>query len=79
MRKTFITSLSLAAITCLLGLFLIWGQGGILSPGQNESQIVTVIPRGSSANKIAQLLTEKRLIRHPVYFYLAMLVTGNQG
>lgn len=79
MRKTFITSLSLAAVICLLGMFLIWGQGGILSPGQNESQVVTIIPRGASANKIAQLLTKKRLIMHPVYFYLAMLVTGTRG
>ena len=79
MKKTFLTGLVLATVICLLTAFLIWGKGGILSPGQNISHVVTVVPRGASTSSIANMLTNKQLVKHPIYFYLAMLVTGTKG
>lgn len=79
MQKTFLSSLSLAIITIIAVALLIWGNGGILSPGKNITQVVTIIPKSSGTKKIAQILTDKELIRHPIYFYIAVLITGTRS
>src|SRR5579862_2808998 len=77
----------IATLFVLLALAVVFGSFGWLAitkllspfkPGSTQHILVTV-PEGSTSKEIAQILTEKKVVRSQAAFLLAMRLVGGGG
>ncbi|MCE3231442.1 MAG: aminodeoxychorismate lyase [Alphaproteobacteria bacterium] len=61
------------------GVFLLWGPGGVLSPGPHSQNVTVVIERGSTLSTMAHVLMAEGAIKHPWGFVVGVLFSGNRG
>lgn len=79
MRRKILIFLVVLALGGTGKYFLLWGPGGVLSPGLHCEDITIIIEKGSNLSATAEALGAKGAVSHPWIFMAAVLLSGNRG
>jgi UPF0755 protein len=79
MQRKILAFLFILALAGMGWLFLLWGPGGILSPGSHSQDTTVIIEKGSNLSATAHTLVSGGVLMHPWGFMAGVLLSGNRG
>jgi UPF0755 protein len=79
MQRKILAFLFILALAGMGWLFLLWGPGGVLSPGSHSRDTTVIIEKGSNLSATAHTLMARGVLMHPWGFMAGVLLSGNRG